>query len=95
MVNNFYYLFTLKPELNVDVAPDKFFNIILRSSNLDEAKNILLPKVLLKENLDHLKVLGYVEFEKHSRQTLDLILNDRTEISAYPVYSLDDFINVL
>jgi len=95
MTKNFYYLFTLKPELNVDVAPDKFFNIILRASNLDEAKNILLPKVLLKENLDHLKVLGYVEFEKHSPKTLEILLKNKTEMSAYPVYSLDDFVNVM
>lgn len=95
MSNNFYYLFTLRPELGVDIAPDKFFNIIIRATNLEEAKNILLPKVLLKENLDSLKVLGYVEFEKQSPKTLDIILKNASDISAYPVYSLEDFSHVM
>lgn len=95
MSNNFYYLFTLRPELGVDVAPYKFFNIIIRAASLEESKMVVLPKVLAKENLDHLKVLGYVELEKQSPKLLDIILKSATDISAYPVYSLEDFSHVM
>lgn len=83
------------------MAPDKFFNMLILASTLEEAKDIILPRAKELENISHLKDLGYFEFSKYnevfgssstSSKLLNYILEDISYITAYPIYSLENIL---